>query len=58
MLRVGLGLTVGINPQCSHQVSMIANMSIHATINNSLGITGMWVTGISQTQGKCIWEIS
>ena len=47
-LRANIGLVVGLIPQYGHPVRTTTklNSSIHATINDSQGFTGMPVTGI------------
>ena len=47
MLRGGLGLVVGLNPNTVTQCVQQQNLSVLTTINDSQGFTGMQVIGIS-----------
>ena len=46
------GIAVGLNPQYSHPVCTKQNLSIHATISDSWGFTGILSIGISLTWEK------
>ena len=51
LLRVGLGLVVGLKPQYSHPVCMTTNLSIQATSNN------YWeFVGFSSMGNSLAWE--
>ena len=58
LLRVGLGLAVGLNPQYSYLVCTTAKLKHSCSNQQFLGIHRSSRTGISQTQKNIVWEIS
>ena len=52
LLRVGLGLAVGLNPQYSHPVCTKTKLEHSRKINDSWEFLGILLMGISLTWGK------